>query len=233
MSFPGDCQFDSDVADWIDVEGTPAADGEAPILYIVEALDDELSTDPLWTGRTIITAGSTPFVRRAVLEELPGEEPPEAFCFRARALDTAGNTSAGEILVCKPCHYRIDPPGTSISPPEEPAWTDLEFYPGGICDGGASSSSSTSTSVGTGAGGAGGAGGGATTSGAGGDAATSGAGGGAGGASAAGGNPADPGVAGGCGCRAAGPVDEGRVGWLLAALGATIALRRARGASRR
>jgi hypothetical protein len=209
MASPGDCQIDSDVAYWIEAEGTPAAEGEAPVLYTVEALADAGAIDPLWTGRTLITATSTPFVRRAVLEELAGEEVPEAFCYRVRAQDTAGHAGAGEILTCKPCHYRADPPGTSVSAPEEPAWTEADIYPGGMCGQGTSTAASTSASTGS-------AGGGTSTGGAG----------GAGGAGAASGDPADPVVVGGCGCRAAGSPEEGRVGWLIVAFGAAIAAAR-------
>lgn len=214
MSSPGDCQTDSDVAYWIEVEGTPAAEGEAPVLYTVEALADAASTDPLWTGLALITAGSTPFVRRAVLEELVGEQVPEAFCYRVRAMDTAGHAGAGEILTCKPCHYRADPPGTSVTAPEEPAWTEADIYPGGMCGQGTSSSTSTSASTG-------GAGGGTSTGGVGVGGAS-----GVGGAGTTSGDPADSVTVGGCGCRAAGSPEKGRVGWLIAALGATLAAAR-------
>ncbi|WP_437630023.1 hypothetical protein [Sorangium sp. So ce854] len=92
---------------------------------------------------------------------LDGAAAPEALCFRATVMDTAGNAAGEPVHACKPCYYRKDPetaqPG--LGGPPEPAWTEEDVYPGGACDSGMGPGSGTGTGGGDASTGAGGSGG--------------------------------------------------------------------------
>jgi MYXO-CTERM domain-containing protein len=144
----GDCQIDSDFAWWLKLKGTvPTALNESPLIYAVERYDDaSLAGDPVIADSGYVAASwSSSATSRGSVEGLDGKALPEAFCFRVKTYDTAGNTPSVSPVLCKPCNYRVDSVSSNGSPPAEPTWTAADAYPGGPCN-----SSTTVTGTGTG-----------------------------------------------------------------------------------
>ncbi|WP_437573560.1 hypothetical protein [Sorangium sp. So ce887] len=144
----GDCQLDTDLSFWVTAEGESAGSGEAPVIYTIEAFRDDTFTDLVLSESRLMNAASVTLGIGRTADVLDGADAPEALCFRAAAMDTAGNVAGETVHACKPCYYRKDPdtaqPGST--PPSEPAWAEADIYPGGTCDSG----------MGPGSGGAGG-----------------------------------------------------------------------------
>ncbi len=200
VSSGGDCQSSSDVGYFLDIPGTPAAAGEAPVFYTVDAMSSVPEVVTFFSRAVLATDAVQEVTFRVGEELLAGEPAPTGICFRVTASDASGNVAPEPVTVCKPCSYRKDPAGAApISPPPEPAWTAADVFPGGTCDDG----------QGTGGSGTGGAGGGA---GAGGDAAGS----------------AEAIEIGGCGCVVAGSPASAAGACGLIALALATALRRGR-----
>ncbi|WP_437769990.1 hypothetical protein WME77_27040 [Sorangium sp. So ce764] len=157
----GDCRVDSDLAWWLTVDGVESA-GASPVIYTIDAFRDDSFDEPLFSQSAFMGAASSTMAINRTAHVLDGADAPEALCFRARAIDAAGNAASETAHACRPCYYREDPATAEPAdgPPAEPEWTAADVYPGGTCD------------PGTGAGGGGttssGAGGGTTSSGAGG-----------------------------------------------------------------
>jgi MYXO-CTERM domain-containing protein len=152
----GDCQSNSDFGWWLKLKASvPAALNESPIIYAIERFNDATTAG----GKVIAASGyvsaswsSTVSVRNTV-EGLGGKPLAEAFCFRVKTYDTAGNTPSVSPILCKPCNYRVDSAPVGDFPPAEPVWTAADAFPGGPCE------STATTSSGAGGGGAGGGGG--------------------------------------------------------------------------
>ncbi|APR77486.1 Hypothetical protein A7982_02833 [Minicystis rosea] len=195
----GDCQSNSDLAYWVEME-TPALEaGGSPFLQRIEAYRDAGLTDFVFGTTRFVEGGTKQVISFHVLaSELAGASPADAFCFRSTIVDAAGNAGPDSAeVICKPCHVRIDDePSTSFGAPPEPAWSSDDIYPGGACDPG-----------GPGTGGAGTGG-----SGAGGD-----------------GGSDEAQVIGGCGCRVGeGEGGAGTMGGALAMIGAAVRVLRRR-----
>ena len=200
----GDCQFDSDFAWWLKLKGTvPTALNESPLIYAIERYDDaSLAGGPLIaTSGYVAASWSSSATIRSTVNELDGRPLPEAFCFRVKTYDTAGNTPSVSPVLCKPCNYRVDSVPNGDFPPAEPMWTAADVYAGGPCNPSTTATGTGSASTGS---------------------ASTGAGGGSGGDSDE--------VIGGCGCRVAGEGDtaSGLFGALALALGAAVRLGRRR-----
>ena len=147
----GDCQSDSDLGWWLKLKATlPAALNESPLIYAIERFDDAAMGGKVIAASGYVSASwsSTVSIRNTV-NGLGGKPPTEAFCFRVKAYDTAGNTPSVSPVLCKPCNYRVDSAPVGDFPPAEPTWTAADAFPGGACD-------SMTTAASTGAGGAGG-----------------------------------------------------------------------------
>lgn len=129
----GDCQSDSDLAYWVHIASVGPASGEAPVLYDVAALrTPDLTT--VAASRIVLARGDATTVEfRLLAAALGGAPPSSAFCFRVSTIDAAGNLTLAFVDACAPCHERVDPPGTSQLPPDEPAWTGADLAPGGAC----------------------------------------------------------------------------------------------------
>ncbi|HTN91312.1 MAG TPA: hypothetical protein VL242_46905 [Sorangium sp.] len=160
----GDCQLDTDLSWWIKAEGEVAQGGEAPVITTIEAFRDDSFTEPVFSVSRFMNAASLSIAIGQTAEVLDGADAPEALCFRATAMDTAGNVAGETVHACKPCYYRVDSEAAQppFATPPEPAWTEADIYPGGTCDSG--------MGPGSGAGGSGGAGGSDSAGGAGADA---------------------------------------------------------------
>ncbi|WP_155798176.1 hypothetical protein [Sorangium cellulosum] len=154
----GDCQVDSDLSWWVTVEGEIAGSGEAPVITTIEAFLDDTFTDPVMSQSRLMNAAALTVALSRTTDVLDGAAAPEAFCFRATAIDAAGNAAGEAVHACKPCYYRKDPetaqPG--LGAPPEPAWTEGDIYPGGTCDSGMGAGGGGAGGAGTGAGGSGG-----------------------------------------------------------------------------
>ncbi|MDC3960782.1 hypothetical protein [Polyangium jinanense] len=200
----GDCQIDSDLAYFLHVDTDAPEAGAAPEVWRVEAFRDAAMQD-LAFERSVRAGSMIRFQKLAL--ELQGAEPATAFKFRVTTHDAAGN-KGGSWVVSSPCHVRVDPPGTSQWPPDEPMWTAADVHPGGVCDEGGSG--------GAGGGGSGGAGGSGGTGGSG-----SGSGGGSGGAggSGSGGGGGSSGDDGSCAVGVPGGAPSGAAGLGLVVLG--------------
>ncbi|WP_437498650.1 hypothetical protein [Sorangium sp. So ce1099] len=134
----GDCLLDTDLSWWLTAEGEVAEGGEAPVIITIEAFRDETFTAPVLSLSRFMNAASLSVAVGQTAEVLDGADAPEAFCFRATALDTAGNIAGETAHACRPCYYRADPETAqpSATTPPEPAWTEADIYPGGTCDSG-------------------------------------------------------------------------------------------------
>ncbi|XXT15123.1 hypothetical protein WME94_33225 [Sorangium sp. So ce429] len=150
----GDCQLDTDLTWWLTAEGEVAQGDEAPVISTIEVFRDDTFTDPLFSLSRFMNAASLSIAIGQTVEVLDGADAPEALCFRATAMDTAGNVAGETVHACRPCYYRKDPATAqpSSTTPPEPAWTEADIYPGGTCDSGMGPGS-------VGAGGSGGVGG--------------------------------------------------------------------------
>ncbi|MFS8069960.1 MAG: hypothetical protein ACMG6S_26650 [Byssovorax sp.] len=150
----GDCQVDSDFAWWLKLKGTvPTALNESPLLYAIERYSDaSLAGGPVIasSGYVAVSWSSSATIRGSV-EGLDGKALPEAFCFRVKTYDTAGNTPSVSPVLCEPCNYRVDSVSNGDFPPAEPTWTAADAYSGGPCN-----ASTTATGTGGASAGAGG-----------------------------------------------------------------------------
>lgn len=154
----GDCQSDSDFAWWLKLQvDVPAALDESPLIYAVERYDDASeSNPPVFAASGYVSASWNSTVTiRSTANNLQGKALPEAFCFRVKAYDTAGNKPSTSALLCKPCNYRVDNTPSDNFAPAEPMWTAADVFGGGTCD---STMTGSSASTGTGSGGSGGGG---------------------------------------------------------------------------
>lgn len=152
----GDCQVNSDFAWWLKLKGTvPAALNESPLIYAVERFDDaSLAGGPVITSSGYVAVSwSSSATIRSTVDSLEGRALAEAFCFRIKTFDTAGNAPSVSQVLCKPCNYRTDNEPNGDFPPAEPTWTAADVYPGGPC-----TTPTTATSSGSGAGGGSGGG---------------------------------------------------------------------------
>jgi MYXO-CTERM domain-containing protein len=150
----GDCQSNSDLGWWLKLKATvPAALNESPIIYAIERYTDASMAggSTLVAGGYVSSSWNSTVTIRDTAQNLGGKSPPEAFCFRVKAFDTAGNTPAISPILCKPCNYRVDSEPVGNFPPSEPMWTSADAFPGGPCD--------SASTTGTGSSGAGGGGG--------------------------------------------------------------------------
>ncbi|WP_437618402.1 hypothetical protein [Sorangium sp. So ce1151] len=190
----GDCLLDTDLSWWVTAEGEVAEGGEAPVITTIEAFRDETFTEPVFSVSRFMNVASLSIAIGQTAELLDGADAPEALCFRATAMDTAGNVAGETVHACKPCYYREDPATAepSFTTPSEPAWTEADLYPGGTCDSG----------MGPGSGGVGGSGGAGGSGGVGGSDS-------AGGAGAGSGDGDGETSEGGCSFRAAGGAGGG------------------------
>ena len=155
----GDCQSDSDLAYWVEVETPPLEAGGSPVLQRIEAYRDPGLTDFVFGRARIVAGGEKQVVAFHVLaSELAGKSPADAFCFRATIVDAAGNAGPDSAeVICKPCYVRVDDgPSTGFGAPPEPTWSADDVHPGGACDPGGEGGSGGSG----GEGGEGGSGGG-------------------------------------------------------------------------
>jgi MYXO-CTERM domain-containing protein len=154
----GDCQSDSDFAWWLKLDGTvPAALNESPLIYAIERYADvSLAGGPVIasSGYVAVSWSSSATIRSTV-GTLDGKALPEAFCFRVKTFDTAGNAPSVSQVLCKPCNYRVDSVPNGDFPPAEPAWTAADAYAGGPC-----ATPTTATGTGSASSGSGGGGGG-------------------------------------------------------------------------
>ncbi len=151
----GDCQSDSDLGWWIDVEATPPAASESLVALRVEAFRDETFQEVVFAESTFLSSTKQSLSSHHTINVLNGADAPEAFCFRASLRDVAGNPASETVHACAPCNYREDAAGMpGFSPPSEPTWTPADIYAGGPCGDGAGGSGGSS-----GSGGAGGSGG--------------------------------------------------------------------------
>lgn len=145
----GDCQSNSDFAWWLKLKtNVPMGLNESPLIYAVERYDDaSLAGGPVIaaSGYVAVSWSSSATIRSTV-DNLEGRPLPEAFCFRVRTYDTAGNAPSVSQVLCKPCNYRVDSVPVESFPPAEPEWTAADAYPGGPCE-------SPTTATGTGSGG--------------------------------------------------------------------------------
>lgn len=159
----GDCQSDSDLAYWVHIASVEPATGEAPVLYDVAALGaPELST--MVASHIVLATGTETTVGfRLLATDLGGKLPASALCFRVTPLDAAGNLTLAFVDACPPCHERVDAPGTSPFPPDEPAWTAADVAPSGACGGGGAAGAGGAGGRPPSSGGSGGAGGAAPT----------------------------------------------------------------------
>lgn len=161
VSNGGDCSQSSDLAYWAELKG--AAPGDSPRLYTISAYNDSTLQKLAFTRSGFISDADFRVEMRALAKDLAGKDPAEAFCFRAKSIDVAGNGTDSQLLVCKACRYRAETmPNTSLGPPPEPKWTSADIYPSGPC-GGMGTSSSTGSAAGSGGSGSSGAGGDDTT----------------------------------------------------------------------
>ena len=156
----GDCQIDSDLAWWIDIEEAPAAPDEARVIVTVEAFRDMALQDLAFARSSFVSGEKTTVLVRSLATLLNGAEAPDALCFRASALDSAGNKAGTPAVVCKPCHYRTDSgqAAPDVSP-SEPEWSAADQFPGGTCLDGAGGGGGAGGAGGNGSGGFGAAGG--------------------------------------------------------------------------
>lgn len=114
----------STMALWFHVNGR-ASSGGAPSGYLLEWFRDTALTDFVMDQRFV--PSSFPAVWE---EEEQVDIPPDSYCFRASAIDTADNQSAPRVA-CKPCYLRTDT--AQVDPHVEPAWSDADIYPSGPC----------------------------------------------------------------------------------------------------
>ncbi|WP_437923483.1 hypothetical protein WMF37_31200 [Sorangium sp. So ce291] len=134
----GDCQLDTDLSWWLTAEGEVAQGGEAPVITTIEAFRDDTFTDPVFSLSRFMNVAPLSIAIGQTAAVLDGADAPEALCFRATAMDTAGNVAGETVHACRPCYYREDP-ATEQPPfatPSKPAWTEADIYPGGTCDSG-------------------------------------------------------------------------------------------------
>jgi MYXO-CTERM domain-containing protein len=136
------------------LKGTvPTALNESPLIYAVERYDDaSLAGGPVIasSGYVAVSWSSSATIRSTV-NNLDGKALPEAFCFRVKTYDTAGNAPSVSQVLCKPCNNRVDSVPNGNFPPAEPTWTAADVYPGGPCN-----ASTTATGTGGASSGAGG-----------------------------------------------------------------------------
>ncbi|WP_437605248.1 hypothetical protein WMF20_29355 [Sorangium sp. So ce834] len=134
----GSCASHSDLAWWVTAEGEAAGPGASPVIYTVEAFRDVRFTEPVFSTSQLTTAASVTMAIHRTVDVLAGIDAPTALCFRATAMDAAGNAAGEAVHACRPCFYRKDPETAqaSSSRPSEPAWTEEDVYPGGTCDSG-------------------------------------------------------------------------------------------------
>ena len=214
VSSGGDCQSDTDLTWYLRVD-TVVAPGpsESAVALLVLAYRDASFEEVVFSESRLLTGKSGTLSSGHTVSVLDGKAPPEALCFRAMVRDVSGNASLQVVEACKPCRYRKDDAGGSLSSPPEPMWTSADVYPGGPCDDG-------------GSGGAGGSGSGGGDSG-GGDSGGGNAGGGDSGGGGAGSGGGDDVSVVGCGCQLPARETSGSAVALLALLaGAALGRRR-------
>ncbi|XXX72577.1 hypothetical protein WMF30_33500 [Sorangium sp. So ce134] len=143
MPGAGSCVSHSHLAWWITAEGEPAGAGEAPVITNIEVFRDVTFTEPVLSMSRLMSAASMTMALHETVDVLAGAEAATAFCFRATAVDAAGNVAGEAVHACRPCFYREDRDTAepSFSWPSEPAWTEEDVYPGGTCDSGMESGS--------------------------------------------------------------------------------------------
>ncbi|WP_437949684.1 hypothetical protein WME98_01775 [Sorangium sp. So ce296] len=134
----GSCESHSHLAWWVTAEGEAAGTGESPVIYTVEAFRDVSFTEPVFSTSRLTTDASVTMAIHQTVDVLAGVDAPTALCFRATAMDAAGNVAGEAVHACRPCFYRKDPETAqpSSSRPSEPEWTEQDVYPGGTCDSG-------------------------------------------------------------------------------------------------
>jgi MYXO-CTERM domain-containing protein len=150
MTSGGDCQNSSDLGWWVQVTAKAEDGAGSPRMLVVEALD-ATTKNVVFSDVVFSSATSSKVSFRKEVSVLKGAAAPEAFCFRARAIDASGNKSVNSIEQCKPCYYRTET-GTApnFTPAPEPMWTTSDIYPGGTCDTGMGGSGGSAGSGGSG-----------------------------------------------------------------------------------
>jgi MYXO-CTERM domain-containing protein len=135
VSGGGDCTSDSDLGYWVHASVAPATSDEAPVVATITAREND-TPNAVSTRSLVVTDGDLSVAFRLLVEQIAGEDPPEALCFDVTVTDTALNDAGSLNTICAPCRYRVDTdPMVPSFQPEEPAWTAADAYPGGPCKG--------------------------------------------------------------------------------------------------